>query len=347
MYETYYDILQPYFGQKNFQCQYMDSVTKDTPIIIRENENIKILRIDESADNEDWYVDNNVVTSWGYKEFVDCNNIQIWTSLGWRNIRKLVRQKTEKDIYRIRTKHEIVDVTEDHSLINKNREIIKPCDLEIGEEFLHNYIDFGEPQITFDDIIDKIYNIEPQRLREKEMFVRGFFMGDGSSGICKYKSGKKCCWHLNNLDFSLIEKLQRICKEIWNDIDFKIYDIRETSNTYRISSSRIKLALEFEKIFTKEKEKRIPCNILNETVESKKWFLTRFYSANGNRKNKQKNISFSQKHKITMSGLNYLCQCLWLKTCISKRGDKYNIFQMVTVINRSDENFTKLEILGK
>ena len=57
---------------------------------------IKILRIDEIADDENWYVDNNVLTSWGYKEFVDCNNIQIWTSNGWQNIKKLVRLKTEK-----------------------------------------------------------------------------------------------------------------------------------------------------------------------------------------------------------------------------------------------------------
>ena len=47
---------------------------------------------------------------------------------------KLVRNKTEKNIYRIRTKHGIVDVTEDHSLIKRNREKIKPCDLEIGDE---------------------------------------------------------------------------------------------------------------------------------------------------------------------------------------------------------------------
>ena len=209
MYETYYDILKPYFGQENIQCLYMDSVTKDTPIIIKETENIKILRIDEIADDEDWYVDDNVVTSWGYKEFVDCNNFQIWTSEGWQNNKKLVRHRTQKDIYRVRTKYEIVDGIEDHSLINKNREIIKPCDLEIGKEFLHNFMNFQEPQITFDEIINKIYNIEPETLREKEMFVKGFFLGDGSSGIYNYKSGKKHCWHLNNLDFNLIEKLQR------------------------------------------------------------------------------------------------------------------------------------------
>ena len=135
-------------------------------------------------------MDKNFVTLWGYKEFADCNNIQIWTSNGWEIIKKLVRHKTEKDNYLIRTKHGIVDVTEDHSLINTNGETIKPCVLEIGEELLHNYIEFGEPQITFDGTINKIYNNEPETLIEKEMFVKGFFLGDGSSGIYKNKSGK-------------------------------------------------------------------------------------------------------------------------------------------------------------
>ena len=110
-------------------------------------------------------------------------------------------------------------------------------------------MEFGEPLITFDEIINKIYNIEPQILREKEMFVKGFFMGDGSSGIYKYKSGKKYCWYLNNLDFNLIEKLQRFCRDIWDDIDFKIYGIRESSNIYRISSNKKKLALDNTKRF--------------------------------------------------------------------------------------------------
>ena len=67
---------------KSQLCYYMDSVTKNTPILLKENENIKILRIDEIVDEEDWYVNNNIVTSWGFKEFADCDNIQIWTSSG-------------------------------------------------------------------------------------------------------------------------------------------------------------------------------------------------------------------------------------------------------------------------
>ena len=63
-------------------CYYMDSVTKDTPILLKENEAVKTLRIDEIVE-EDWYVDSNIVTSWELKEFANCNNFQIWTSNGW------------------------------------------------------------------------------------------------------------------------------------------------------------------------------------------------------------------------------------------------------------------------
>ena len=100
-------------------------------------------------------------------------------------------------------------------------------------------------------------------------------------------------------------------------------------------------------MYTKDNEKRIPCDILNETVENEKWFLIGFYSADGNRKNKQKMFSFSQKHKSTMSRVNYLCQSLELKTCVSMRDDKFNIFQMITVKNQSDEKVCKIKNLGK
>ena len=80
-------------------CYYMDSVTKSTPILLKENENNKILRIDEIVDEEDWYVYDNIVTFWGLKEIADCDNIQIWTSNGWDNIKNLVRHKTEKKIF--------------------------------------------------------------------------------------------------------------------------------------------------------------------------------------------------------------------------------------------------------
>ena len=53
-------------------------------------------------------------------------------------------------------------------------------------------MNLNEPQVTFDEIINKIYNIEPETLREKGMFVKGFFLGDDSFGIYRYNKMKYC-----------------------------------------------------------------------------------------------------------------------------------------------------------
>ena len=63
----------------------------------------------------------------------------------------------------------------------------------------------------------------------------------------------------------------------------------------RISVGRKYLALEFDKFYTEDKEKRIP----NESLENRKWFFIGFYAADGYKKHKYKNISLTQKHKIT------------------------------------------------
>ena len=110
----------------------------------------------------------------------------------------------------------------------------------MGDELIINFISFKEPKFIYDEIIDKIYNIEPEGLREKESFVKGFFLGDGSSEIFNYNSKIKHNWHLNKKDFDLIQKLQRFCKEIWKGIDFKIYDVGKSIFVYRLSVCRNK-----------------------------------------------------------------------------------------------------------
>ena len=55
-------------------------------------------------------------------------------------------------------------------------------------------------------------------------------------------------------------------------------------------------------------------------------------------------ICFSRKNKITMSGVNYLCQSLGFKTRLSMRDDKFNMFDLNTVGKMSDEKVHKIEI---
>ena len=77
----------------------MNSVTKDTPYILKVNKNVKIVRTDEIVDvEEECYLDNIIVTSWGHREFAACNNFEVWTRNGLQNFRKLVTPKTEKKL---------------------------------------------------------------------------------------------------------------------------------------------------------------------------------------------------------------------------------------------------------
>jgi len=62
-----------------------------------------------------------------------------------------MRHKTYKRIYRIVTDSGIVDVTEDHSLLDIEGNIIKPKDCKIGNELLH-----GFPKFTDDIIVNDI-----------------------------------------------------------------------------------------------------------------------------------------------------------------------------------------------
>ena len=108
-----------------------------------------------------------------------------------------------------------------------------------------------------------------------------------------------------------------------------------------------KISIEFDEVYANEKEKRIPEEKLNESIDIKKWFLIGFYAADGNRKDKQKNVSFSQKYKILISGLNYFCQSLGLKTCFGMRDDKVNAFYLNTVMSASDEKVLKIINFGR
>ena len=58
-------------------------------------------------------------------------------------------------------------------------------------------------------------------------------------------------------------------------------------------------------------------------------------------------IPFTQKNKITISGLNYNCQSLGVKTTVRMRGQFFNVFHLCNVINLGDEKVHKNLNLGR
>ena len=98
-------------------------------------------------------IDNINTSTWfPYKEFkkedsnrkdkqqAKCDSTLVWTKSGWSRIKRVIRHRTQKRIFRIVTQKGIVEVTEDHSLIRKSGEHVKPIDLKLGEKLLHRLI---------------------------------------------------------------------------------------------------------------------------------------------------------------------------------------------------------------
>ena len=118
---------------------YGDSVTGDTPLLIKSGQNsepyyYEIQHLMEKYSNriKNWHSDKEAV--------MKLNEIFVWTERGWTEIRKIIRHKLHKSkkLYRITTGAGYVDVTEDHSLVLSNGKEIKPSDVKVGTQLLHS-----------------------------------------------------------------------------------------------------------------------------------------------------------------------------------------------------------------
>jgi DNA polymerase elongation subunit (family B) len=121
---------------------YGDSVTGDTPILLQDmNGNVVIKTIEtigKSWEDYDGFKSDDLSLS---DKQCDSNitNYKVWTSNGWSKIKRVIRHKTCKQIYEIITQSGYVKVTEDHSLLKSNGEIIKPTECVVGTELLHGF----------------------------------------------------------------------------------------------------------------------------------------------------------------------------------------------------------------
>ena len=121
---------------------YGDSVPGYVPVLLMKDNISYLVRISELVSDE-WIEYDQFKkedTNLKEKEQIDLEdyNIMSWTDKGWAKIKRIIRHKTYKKIYRIVTTNSIVDVTEDHSLLLPDGTKIKPEECKIGTELLHN-----------------------------------------------------------------------------------------------------------------------------------------------------------------------------------------------------------------
>jgi DNA polymerase elongation subunit (family B) len=316
---------------------YGDSVANYTPIYVRKNGVFDICSIEELANK---YGDGIWIEckDEGKQEKEVCNlygDVETWSDDGFTKINRVIRHKLakHKKMIRILTHTGLVDVTDDHSLLSKNKEPITSKDIDIGYELLHHKLPiFDENKsINFNDEIS-----------EDEAKIMGLFFGYGSCGIYKCKSGKKSCWELNNANINLINKYIELCKKVYPDYDWVFMDTIKSSGVYKVSPRNNKNDLIVElvnyyrnKLYYKN-SKIIPNEILNGNINTRKSFYEGLYDAVGDKQKGSNRID--QKNQISSAQITWLCNSLGFNTSINTRKDKDNIYRMTNTIKKQRKN---------
>lgn len=336
-------ICETKYGKVHSHAEYVygDSVTGDTPIILRHKTTCNILTKRIMDLSNEWtqydefkpydsYTSNRREKQQSVNEEYD-----VWTKNGWHSINRVIRHKCNKKIYRVVTHNSVVDVTEDHSLLDMNGDKIKPGDCQIGTALLENTLSCSvdKVQLTFDKVNNFIHT--DMTKQEQQAFIYGFFMGDGSCGKYETKGNTKYSWALNNANYPVCERLVYFLENIY-DKRFKILDTISSSGVYKIvpSCGNIKSFVEEYSCLYDGKCKVIPSEILNNNACIKTAFLCGYYLADGDKcsNNKCKVLRFDCKNKLTASYLQIMAYSLGFNVSMNARNDK-DIYRITCTTN--------------
>jgi DNA polymerase elongation subunit (family B) len=295
------------YVEENFPgavVRYGDSVTPDTPLVIRQNGVVKTCRIDSLVLEYQIRTDG--------KETSALDGVEVWTEKGFTRIEQVVRHRTAKKMYRVLTHTGVVDCTEDHSLLLSDATEISPENVTLKTELLH-----GESVLAL--------GYEDDSISPREAKVMGFFYGDGSCGTYDCPTGEKSVWTLNNANMDYLMEMQALCP-----FQTTIYDTMESSGVYKMcANGHVKnIVTRYRKMFyNKHKEKIVPSCILNAPLDVVQSFVDGYYMADGD-KGPEGCTRMDNKGKEGTAGLFLLCRRLGYNVSLNTRGDKPSVFRL-------------------
>lgn len=326
---------------------YGDSVTNDTPVLIRENNRINIVKIEIlfTHTHLEYQLDKHFKLH--QKEICYIKKkIEIFSHTGWTKLIKIIRHTCHKQIFRILTHIGCVDVTEDHSLLNSKCAKISPNNCTIGTKLFHNFVSFNIiKKLKLNDIklhlkLLKYLNLS---IDEQIAFIFGLFFSNGSSGCYKSNLDIKYSWALNNSDLSLLETSLIMLKNIYgHQSAFEILNTIQISGTFKlVSKYNIKFMSDlFSQCYDNQHNKIIPSKILNAPYTIRKWFLIGLFASVGH---KLKKLSISQNNKISIAHIYYLIKSLGYNCFINLKTDDLNVYKLMFTTNNLIKNSNKIK----
>ena len=301
------------------KVMYGDSVTGDTPLLLQKNGvGVLLRRIDEL---EGLWVPYHETK----EAMVLAPPVTVWTDKGWTALRRVIRHRLAptKKLFRILTHTGVADVTEDHSLVLANGSEVKPSEVAVGTELLHNDQAFTHCDSSDSDIL------------LGEAFVMGLFVADGSSDVYQCPSGTKASWAINKADHALLEEAGHLCP-----FPTKILDTLASSGVYKLVpvGSIAEPARKYRQLFYNiHREKRIPDAILNAPLTIVEAFWNGFYAGDGD-KDEKGFVRIDQKGKEITTGLGLLAMRLGYKVSLMDRLGKQDVFRITMTKGKQRQN---------
>ena len=307
----------------NPKVVYGDSVASYTPIIIKDNDNIKIIPVNELCMNLEWKKCSDIVSTGlckdieieNEKEYCELSNINSWTEEGWISIKRVIRHKLDKSkkMIRILTYDGLVDVTDDHSLVRDTGEPVSSKELKIGDKLLH----YEYPTNLSINKIDYSY--------EKNA-IWGFFIKYGEINL------NKPDWIITHSSLEILEKYKEYCGNVYPQL---YWDIKtdKYDDTIHTLTPRLKKFDNTLKIFVQEfynyvyvnNRKNIPDFIYKSALKYK----IAFWEGLSNVTNLKENVTIELDDQIIAAQVGFLANLLGYKTMIDNRSNNPNIYRII------------------
>jgi DNA polymerase elongation subunit (family B) len=211
------------FVETNYNAEviYGDSVMPYTPITYKTDEQILVSTFEDIYKDGYWLPYENFkpddLDRYEKEQYIP-NNIKVWTHKGWAKVNRIIRHKTTKKIYRVATLSGVVDVTEDHSLLDASANIIKPKDCTVGQILLHSQPSF------------ECYNRD---LDVYQAYIYGMFVGNGKMYVHNGDYSSRYLWKIAHPSITVLRK----CKKYLESIESISFIISYENNEYILTTN--------------------------------------------------------------------------------------------------------------
>lgn len=286
-----------------------DSVTLDTPVLVRSGGLVDIKCID-TLNSEPFKVVK------GMEKMYAPSYFEVWTDKGWSKIKHVMKHKTYKKIYKVSTPSGIVECTEDHGLLNSECERVCPKECSFNTSLLHK----------------KLRPIAPfkSKITMEEAYFMGLFFSNGKCNKYYIDNSVYIFFSISCTDKSTLELAKQYIEVIYNIESTEILEKMSYSSLYyelNIYTENMVHDLENYNIifYDKKQRKKVPKIILNSSIYVMNSFLLGVFDAQNIDHNKEiKVLKFNTKLKA-MGVYQLLTNCIYFCNVFSDKKDIYNI----------------------